>query len=237
MRQQAAVLIADARNIPLLLREAKQGRHASIRVGLVDSLSRALTLLLSAYLKPHAHEISIRSGLTAMHAGELLTRKLDLFLGVDDLEETSGLERWEICREPYVLLLSPGSRPITTVENFKRFAEVNPFIRFSARSQTGADVERHLRLLGVNPTRSFEYDSPSAVAAMVSAGQGFAISTPLCLSESQYFEQVTTCPLPGPIFLRKLSVVARMGELGGIPREVADVARNALGKMVGAFNG
>ena len=148
MRQGGMALLADAQQISSLLKDAKQGRVSLLRVGIVNSLGRALTLKLSDYLASRAGEISILSGLTAAHASELLTRKLDLFLGVDDLEETAGLERWEIGRESYVLMLPPGTRPVISIQDLKRLAETKPFIRFSGRSQTGADVERHLRRLG-----------------------------------------------------------------------------------------
>jgi DNA-binding transcriptional LysR family regulator len=127
---------------------------------------------------------------------------------------------------------------IVTVDDLKRLAETKPFIRFSARSQTGVEIERHLRRLGIVAAQSFEYDNPYAVAAMVAAGRGFAISTALCVSESQLgTDGMITCPLPGPIVSRKLSVVARFRELGQIPRDVADVTRTALGNLVCSLNG
>ncbi len=105
LRQRGSVLIAEAREIPALLRETKHGKVPSIRVGLVDSLSRTLSLPVATFLKLRAGEVSILSGLTATHASDLLTRRLDIFLGVDDLQDLQGLERWEIASEPYVLLM------------------------------------------------------------------------------------------------------------------------------------
>src|SRR5690606_38414551 len=105
LRQRAAALIAEARQIGPLLRETKHGKLPLIRVGLVDSLSRALTEPLASYLATKADEVSILSGLTASHASDLLTRRLDLFLGVDDLETWAGLERWQLAKEPYMLVL------------------------------------------------------------------------------------------------------------------------------------
>src|SRR5688572_7496579 len=50
LRQRAGALIAEARQIGPLLRETEHGKLPLIRVGLVDSLSRALTAPLAAYL-------------------------------------------------------------------------------------------------------------------------------------------------------------------------------------------
>lgn len=233
MRQRASALIAEARQIGPLLRDTKRGRLPLIRVGLVDSLSRALTVPLSRYLASRADEVSVLSGLTATHAGELLTRRLDLFLGVDDLEELPGLERWDLAREPYVLLLPKGAGAIESVVELKALAKAMPLIRFSARSLTGIEIERHLRRLSVDVPRSFEFDSPDAVAALVAAGEGFAITTPLCIFEAVVAsKRVAVARLPGPQILRKLTIVARHRELGQIPRDLADVARQAL-KLTG----
>lgn len=236
LRQRASALIADARAIAPLLRDTKQGKVPLIRVGLVDSLARALTVPLSAFLAQRADEVLILSGLTATHASELLTRRLDLFVGVDDLGEMAGLERSELLVEPYVLLLHRRFGPVRSVADLKRLAKTQPLIRFSARSQTGVDIERHLRRLGIEAPQSFAYDSPYAVSAMVAAGEGWAISTPLCIAEAAISARdLTASKLPGPRMTRKLTMVARLRELGQLPRELANVARSALkATMAGA---
>lgn len=229
MRQRASALIADARQIAPMLQETEHGRVPLIRVGLVDSLGRSLTVAISQHLKAKAEEVSLLSGLTATHASELLTRRLDLFLGVDDLEESPGLERWEIVREPYVLLINGRNTHVRTLSDLKKLAACVPLIRFSGRSQTGVEIERHLRRLGIEPARSFEFDSPYAVAAMVSAGDGFAITTPLCIAEAKLSNKnLVTEKLPGPQISRKLTLVARYRELGHIPRELAGVVKGVL---------
>lgn len=232
MRQRAGALIADALQIGPLLRDTRYGRLPLIRVGLVDSLTRALTVPIGRILSARADEVSILSGLTAMHASELLTRRLDLLLGVDDLEDLPGLERWELAREPYVLLLRRGAGAVRSVADLKRLATTTPLVRFSARSRTGVEIDRHLRRLGVDVPRSLECDTPYAVAAMVAAGEGFAVTTALCMAESMLpAKSVSTVKLPGPQITRKLTMVARQRELGQIPRELASIARRALTEL------
>lgn len=229
LRQRAGALIADARAIAPLLRDTKQGKVALLRIGLVDSLARALTVPLSRFLAERADEVTILSGLTATHASELLTRRLDLFVGVDDLGEMEGLERWELLVEPYILLLHRKHGAVRTVADLKRLAKSHPLIRFSARSQTGLDIERHLRRIGIEAPPAFSYDSPYAVTAMVASGHGWAISTPLCVTEAAISSKdLVTASLPGARVSRKLTLVARMRELGQLPRDLAIAARSAL---------
>jgi len=233
LRQRASVLIAEAREISPLLRETERSKLPIIRVGLVDSLTRALTMPLAPYLATIAEEVSILSGLTALHAGDLLTRRLDLFLGVDDLEDWTGLERWQLAKEPYCLLLPKGTRIPRTVADLKKLATALPLIRFSARSQTGLQIDAHLRRLGLAMPRSYEFDNPYAVTRMVADCRGFAISTPLCVRESALANAgVVATRLPGPKFSRTLTLVARHRELGRIPRDLSEMARRTLADLL-----
>ncbi len=79
------------------------------------------------------------------------------------------------------------------------------------------------------PPRTIEFDNPHAVAASVANGDGFAISTPLCLAEAKLGKSaVMMARLPGPQFKRTLTLVARQRELGNLPRELCAMARSAL---------
>lgn len=229
LRQRAGALIAEARQIGPLLREAEHGKVPLVRVGIVDSLSRVLTAPLASFLATRADEVSILLGLTASHASDLLTRRLDLFLGVDDLEDWAGLERWQLAKEPYVLLLPAGTEAPRTLGALRKLAQSLPLIRFSSRSQTGLEIEAHLRRLGVSAPRSFEFDTPFGVTSMVAAGSGFAITTPLCIREAALpAAGLITAPLPGAQISRKLTLVARHRELGRLPRELGEVVRGVL---------
>ncbi len=229
LRQRAGALIAEARQIGPLLRETEHGKLPLIRVGIVDSLSRVLTSPLASFLGTRADEVSILLGLTASHASDLLTRRLDLFLGVDDLEDWAGLERWQLAKEPYILLVPSGTEAPRTVGALKKLAQSLPLIRFSSRSQTGLEIEAHLRRLGLSVPRSFEFDTPYGVTSMVAAGSGFAITTPLCIREAALPEaRFVAAPLPGPQISRKLTLVARHRELGRLPRELGEMVRGVL---------
>ncbi len=150
MRQRASALMSEARQITTAIRHTARGRLALIRAGLVDSLSRALTGPVAAFLAEHAEQVSMQSGLTAAHAGALLTRNLDLFIGVDDMSDIEGFDRFELVSEPYILLLPSRHRIPRSVAEIATCAEKLPFLRYSARSKTGMEIERHLRRLNLD---------------------------------------------------------------------------------------
>ncbi len=66
------------------------------------------------------------AGLTASHAGALLTRQLDLLIGADELEEVEGLERAPILTEPYVLIMPAGTPRPERLEELAILAKACP---------------------------------------------------------------------------------------------------------------
>jgi DNA-binding transcriptional LysR family regulator len=229
LRQRASALMSEARQIAPVLREVARGRLPLVRVGLVDSLSRALAAPLAGMLAGRADEVSIFSGLTAAHASALVTRNLDLMIGVDDLGDVGGLERLPLVSEAYVLATPRGAPPVSTLDDFDRLSRELKFVRYSARSSTGVDIDRHLRRLGLEPPRGLEFDTPFGVAAMVAAGGHFAITTPLCVLEAAHeVDEVAFAPLPGPQLRRQLTLVAYRHQLGRLPRDVAELCRERL---------
>ena len=236
LRQRASALLADASQIAPMLRETRKGRLPLIRLGLVDSLSRTLSTDLAEFLSTRADQVSILLGLTALHASALMTRGLDLFLGVDELVDVDGLERWPVLQEPYVVLW-----PDKLADEFKRpdlarLSAQSPLIRFSARSKTGAEIDRHLRRLRLDIPRKLEFDVPYGVTAAVAAGLGWAITTPLCIMESDVpLDGMKIAALPGPSLNRYLTLVSRGRELGALPKQIADLAGTVLKKKCRPF--
>lgn len=229
LRQRASMLLAEARQVGPLLHQLGKGRLPFLRVGLVDSLARALTGQLAIFLDEAAVQSSILSGLTASHATALLTRQLDIILGVEDIEDAEGLERHLLLEEPYCLLRPVGMRCPDSLEDLARLGADQPMVRYSARSSTGQDIERHLRRLRLNFARHLEFDTPYGVTAAVAAGLGWAISTPLCLAEAALPDSGLHCQsIPGPALTRRVVLVARQGELGSLPARMAVFCRSIL---------
>lgn len=228
MRQRASALLSEARQIAPLLKEVGRGRLSLVRAGIVDSLAHALSIPIAQFLRQRADSVHVHSGLTATHAGALLTRNLDLFIGVDDLIEVAGLQRFELMSEPYILLLPAGAAAPTSLGELRALSSQQPLVRYGTRSKTGIDIERHLRRLNLDIAAGCEFDTPHGVHEMVAAGQGFAVTTPLCLAEAPVPGRATAAALPGPKLTRTLTLIARRQELGGLPRDLAAHCRDIL---------
>jgi DNA-binding transcriptional LysR family regulator len=139
--------------------------------------------------------------------------------------------RSKLFSEQYVVVL-PADQVPDHLGTLSDIAQQLQFMHYSARSVIGMHISSYLRGTDPEIERSFEFDATDPLLALVSAGLGFAITTPLCLWQSRYLAQsVKVLPLtafkrggkPYPPFSRSLYLISRQGELGSLPGEICEI--------------
>lgn len=222
-------LIAAAYEMARDVRRAGRDNYAELRIGVVDSVIGLIAADLVQYLDPLAQSLSIWAGLSPDQRNALLDRRADLVISSDAMEETDDVERYEVLREPFIVVLP---RSLTHLQGapLHVLAEEAPLIRYSSHSHIGQQIEQHLRRLRVKLPRVFELDVSDALFDCVRAGAGWSISTPVCfLSASKPIEDFVFAPLD-PGRFRSIYLVFRRGELGNLPRDIATLAARAIRK-------
>lgn len=229
LQRHAAPLVEDAATLATVVRQAGASKVDELRVGIIDSAASTLGPSLIRSLLGQTERLSFRSGLAHDQSEGLLNRNLDLIISSDTMDDVDGLDRYLILTEPFVLLLPDKLGATNEAPDLKALAGVHSLIRFSARSQIGAQIERHLRRLGVKAPRLLEVDATDSLMAMVRAGLGWAIATPLCLLQARsLIGSMRVVPFPAQGFVRQLHLFARSGEYGDLPQRVADLACEIL---------
>src|SRR5262249_3215564 len=152
----------------------------------------------------------------------LLNREVDIIISSSPMYDVDGLERYRLLREPFILLLP---QEIDREEsNLKLFAERLPFVRYTARSDIGLQIEGYLRRLRLHVPEWAEFDAPDSVLATVAAGKAWAITTPLhFLYGWRPGQEVQARPLPRPGLTRTTHLIARSGELGSVVRNIVRI--------------
>lgn len=221
VERHARSLITEAQQLLPALQMSRRANLPLLRVGMVDSLVRTLGPLLARSMHDMISQVAIYSGLTSSMTTELLSRKLDIVIGVDDFGHLEGVERVKLFAEPYVVIVPRDYYRAKEATIDGLLADL-PLIRFSARSQTGTDVDRQLRRLRIEPPRLFEFDEPQGLTELVALGTGWAVTTPLCLHGVKAdMRGIRIIPFPGPAFGRTLTLLCRHGELGQVPDMIA----------------
>jgi DNA-binding transcriptional LysR family regulator len=228
LARSAETLLREAARIPHLLAEAS-AQPKEIRIGLVDTFASTAGPELTRELMRSATRVVVWSGLTPSLGSALLQNEVDVIITSDPLDDMDGLARLELWKEPFVLLLPRSDYERLKTQSLAELAASMPIIRYSARSHTGIQIERHLRRLNLNLQRRIEVDGSDAVLGMVAAGVGWAIATPLCLLQGiAHSEGVVAVQLPAPRFSRTLVVMCRNDGPLALASQIAELAAQAL---------
>jgi DNA-binding transcriptional LysR family regulator len=229
LREAAEQILAAAQRIPSRLRELEGGVPTRLRIGLVDSLACPFVPDLLASLRGSIESLSVSAGLANGLRQAFTEHRHDLVLTNDPMEDVDGVVRHALLSEPYLLLLPAALAVQTEAPDLRTLARASNLVRWSSQSHIGAEIEMHLRRLGVDIPRRFEFDSSDTLTGIVAAGLGWAIMTPLCLLNSiARLGLAQPRPLPGPSFSRKIYLISRAGELDRVSLQIARLSRRIL---------
>jgi DNA-binding transcriptional LysR family regulator len=227
LAQRAAALLHEAAALGQAVLQAGRGPAQELRLGLVDSFASTAGPGLIRALTGDAARVVVWAGLAPGLGAALVGRELDAIITSDPLEDLDGLHRFPLWREPFVLLMPADAAPPPA--SLAALAAERPMVRYSARSHTGQQIERHLRRVGCNAERRIEVDGSDALVAMVAEGVGWALATPLCLLQgAARAAGVRALPLPLPGFSRSLSLVCRADGPTALAARAAAAARHTL---------
>jgi len=134
-------------------------------------------------------------------------RELDLGIVTTPSKSTTDLTDWPLLRDPFVAVL-----PLATefsLDDIIAGRTKLPFLQFSSDLIIAGQIEAQLRRLGVHLPNQFECGNNQTLMAMVAAGAGWTITTPLLFARARRFQpKLQMYPFPGKSFARTLSVVA-----------------------------
>lgn len=224
----ACALLKEARSISRDLRKADYSLLRHVKLALVDSIITAVGKDFFNLLRQRTQSWSLVTGQSHLHAHWLLSRQADMIITDDNLDDYHDLQRFNLLREPFVVAVSQDYSGPT---DLPAILESQQLIRYSANSVIGQQIERYLRREQVQVQATMQLDNSFALATLVAAGIGAAITTPLCLFRSGYLwgegkGNIQLVPLQG--FARELCLACRENELGDLPEKVAEDCRKFL---------
>lgn len=200
-----------------------------LRLGLIEDFEAEVTPRLLAEMGGEltACHFLLETGASHHLLERLEARALDVAVAAHSGPAPEWMEVHPLLCEPFVLVVPPGSRGTGA-----GLPEL-PFIHYTARHMMGRTIEGWLARQGLALPHRFELDSYHAILAMVAAGAGWTIITPLGLHAAQRFcNAVEVRPLPGAPVSRTIALHARLGALGAMPVRMAERLRGLLAGIV-----
>ncbi len=220
-------LIAHAR---LAYDEVREGANlpiSSITVAMSFSLANQLTAPILRSLGPRADRWNIRSGISMEHQGEFLARDIDMLVtGSFNVEHRDTVELHPVFEESFIFVFPKNFRePLDQIG----VPSLLPFIRFSLLTGMGQQIERQITRMKLKLPQMVEVESAHQQLALVAAGLGWTITTPVCLAAvNELLPHLRAEPMTRGRFSRAVQVVARAGELGDIPSLTAALCQDML---------
>jgi len=208
-------------------RTLERRRLASLTIAMTDSMSAVLGSHLYETMNDVSSYWRFWSGLSPYHREEFLSHNIDLIIATSDvMEDVSGLNRYKVFQEPYVLIFPKGYKGDVSLDQGVKDL---PFLRFSMRSAMGLRIERQLNRLRLKFPEVAEFDRAPAHSLAVAKGLGWGITTPLCLLESpQILQHLDVYPINKGAFTRHFDLLSREDNLGDIPQKIACESRRIL---------
>jgi DNA-binding transcriptional LysR family regulator len=198
-----------------------------LRIGMVDSFAATAGPHLVKELDAVAAQWTVGSGVNDTSVRALLERRVDFMITSDDTFKQHDLIALPVFEEPYVIV-APSSVDVSG-KGLDTLGTDMALIRYSPRSFIGRQIEGYLQRRSVNLQHRYDLDTSDAVMAMVSAGIGWTITTPLVALKSKPSpKQVRFYPISGRPLKRALHLLARKSESAELAQRIASAARDAL---------
>jgi DNA-binding transcriptional LysR family regulator len=237
--ENAKDLLTRADQMMESVRNVSRAKRMIVRFGCVDSFAATIGPLLIKALASSSHQIRLWSGITPTLDALIEGRQLDLAV-TTSLTALPGISREQLFTERYYAVV-PATFEISKFGSLLDLTRHLQFIRYSARSVIGQQVDEYLQRTGDALERTCEFDATDPLLSLVASGMGFALTTPLCIWQARHFVPgIRVIPLsafsrqgrPYPEMTRTFFLAYRQGELGTLPSEVRDLVRIAVRKHI-----
>ncbi|MBV7378238.1 LysR family transcriptional regulator [Maritimibacter dapengensis] len=228
-RRRALTILNEAEQARAELAAADMTRLSRFRLGMIEDFDADVTPALLAELAEEwpRTQFLLETGASHRLLDQLDARALDVVVTADLGEVTEGVEAHPLLEEPFVAAVPKGTD--VKVEGLRDM----PLIQYSSRHFMGRQIAAHLARERVQTAHRLELDSYHAILAMVAAGAGWTILTPLGVLRAQRFvRDVDIVELPFTPFSRRITLSARRGVLGDLPEDVAHRLKRQLDRTI-----
>jgi len=182
----------------------------SLRIGIVEDFESNVTpdlAVLLARQMPNA-ALSIRTILSHEAEGLLRKGQVDVAIATGHDTPSMGISSEAVLHDPFVLAYPKGMN-VDAAQLLAGRGEL-PFLRFERGHMIGMQVEAHLARCRVDLPQRFSFDSAQSMMAVVAAGEGWAIMTPLGFMRAKRFaDRVMIEPMTIATFSRTITIAAQ----------------------------
>jgi DNA-binding transcriptional LysR family regulator len=228
-RRRAQAILDEAEQARAELAQADLAPLTQFRLGMIEDFDADVTPRLLTDMADALSDTRflLETGPSHRLNDQLDARALDVIVAAEMGAPAAWMEVHPLLEEPFV-----GAVPRGAGGRDEAFRAL-PLIQYSPRHHMGRQIADHLARQDLVLSHRFELDSYHAIMAMVAAGAGWTILTPLgVLRAHRFVDAVDILPLPVAPLSRRVSLSARAGVLGEMPGQVAGRLKPLLRELI-----
>ena len=229
-RAQAILNEAEQARAELALGDMTQ--MSRLRLGMIEDFDADVTprLLTELSQEMETTRFLLETGASHRLHDQLDARALDVIVAADTGAPAPWMEVHPLMEEPFVAAVPKGLiDPDDPARNLRDL----PLVQYTARHHMGRVISDHLARNNIRLNNRFELDSYHAIMAMVSAGAGWTIISPLGFFHAQRFRaDADLIELPFAPLSRRINLTAREAVLGELPQDMARQTKLILDELV-----
>lgn len=180
-----------------------------LRLGTIEDFENDIVPELAVFLSGSMPRCEFSYHTASSHAIHAMLRDRQLDLGIisTPAERHRDLKDTPLLRDPFVVVVPKGNE--YGLERVIEGKSGLPFLRFTSNQIIARQIETQLRRMGLPLPHRFECASNQTLMAMVAAGAGWTITTPLLFSRAKRFQsKLRMVAFPGKSFSRTLAIVS-----------------------------
>jgi DNA-binding transcriptional LysR family regulator len=225
--QHAAAIAEHAHAVEHAVCSPQDRRLPHLRIGMSNSFAVTLGPLLIERIRHIAASWSIQSGSISTRLEGLIERRVDAVISFDDTPVPSGFLSAQLFSEPFFLALPADFGG--DVQSLHALAGQLDMLWHGPTLHMSRQIHVYLEREHVAVPVRYRFDTIDGVIAMVAAGLGWALVTPLSFMKSVNLASRIRClKLPGKP-LRRTMILAMRQEEG---EAIAPAIRQATGELL-----
>ncbi len=201
---------------------------STLSLGVIEDFENEVTPLLATRLADAMSQcaFTLQTGPSHLLQARVATRELDIVIAAAGPTAPADTVALPLLDDPYILVVPKGRSVSAGLDGLADL----PLLRRDMEQIMGQQIESWLGRMGTVPVNRFEMDSNQSISALVAAGQGWTITTPLSMLRAGRFAGgIDAHPLPGQAMARQIVLYATSDWSGGIPEQIAELARELIG--------
>jgi len=230
--RRANTILNEAEQARAELAQADLSQLTRLRLGVIEDFDADVTPRLLSEMGQVLRKCQflLETGASHRLMDLLEARALDVIVATRMGPRADWMEVHPLIEEPFVAAVPKGALDVG--DRMRRLRHM-PLVQYTTRHHMGRAIAAHLERQDIALPHRFELDSYHAILAMVAAGTGWTILTPLgWLRAARFRDKVDVVELPFAPLCRTIALTARAGVLGDMPGQIAERLRGILSGMI-----